>query len=116
MTHTTTQLPQVSEDKLRETLEQAYNHANDFDWSGWRLPIFLSDDGELSIGDWMSVGSWQPGVLEITSVERWTLTELWPDFEGEISEDDIEAAIDEMVDFHIKQLEEDFEPNFEIVQ
>lgn len=96
----------VKEANLRKALEEAFHDTKDFEWSGWRLPVFLSEDG-ISVGDWLSNNSYQPGAIEIASVERWSLSEHWSDYEGNNDdEDSIAVAIDELVEKKIEQLQE----------
>jgi hypothetical protein len=115
----------INKDKLKNTIKLALRHALDFNWSGWRLPIFANDDGELEIGSWMSQGSWQPGANELYSIEPWEIDE-WYDSQGlvpnkeELSEDDIEENIvenvDDLIDFHIEGVEDKIDQHNTTIQ
>lgn len=103
----------ISEDELRMVIKEALKMAYDFSWSGWRLPIFLEDDNELKIGNWLSVGSWQPGIEEIYSVESWTIDNWFDSYGNQVEKEilskeeidqNIECEIDNFIDFNIEEL------------
>lgn len=69
--------------EVRMLLIDEMKIANDFSWSGWRIPIYLdgADNAEagdiikcgLSSGGWLSQGSHQPDGIEIYWIESWSL-------------------------------------------
>lgn len=91
----------IKETQLREILNEAFKEAFQFDWTGWRIPIFVENNGEVSKGSWMSQNSYQPDAIELpVRIEAWDL-----DFENP-TEEDIDYEIEERVDFVLRQLNE----------
>ena len=98
---------QVSENSLRIALDEALHEARNFDWTGWRLPLFVDEDGEVSVGSWMSQGSWQPGAEELPiKIEGWSMEDLGyeeatEDESQSYDTNDVAGEIDLMVDRHV---------------
>ena len=69
----------LSEKELKGILETELTNACGFDWSGWRIPIYVEFDEEnkgiFSSGGWLSNNSWQPDALEVYKIEKWDLIE-----------------------------------------
>lgn len=109
----------INEDQLREVLTNEERNAHRFDWTGWRIPIFVEDDGSVSSGSWLSYNSWQPDVIELpVKVETWSMTDIHNDYRDEDGNDmfdeyDLEAEIEQRVDWKIKQLKEDYDEDTE---
>lgn len=92
---------EIKETQLREILNEAFKEAFQFGWTGWRIPIFVENNGEVLKGSWMSQNSYQPDALELpVRIEAWDL-----DFENP-TEEDIDYEIEERVDFVLRQLNE----------
>ena len=116
----------IDEDKLRETIRTELRNALDFDWLGWRIPIYVDTmTGEISTGSWLSQGSYQPDAFEFYSIKPWEI-----DWEEELEEKEvtgnipepeeatredipeseqeeiIKDEIDRLEDFHIRQIKE----------
>lgn len=67
----------INKENLRNLLIEQIKRAEGFDWSGWRIPIYVTEEGELSNGNWLSNNSWQPDSIEIpVRVEGWHLSDL----------------------------------------
>lgn len=98
-------LQKVSETSLREVLKKSLNEALDFDWTGWRIPIYVDSEGNCSSGTWLSQGSWQPDEVELpVRVESWRM----PDEYGESPDEaDVEYEIEERIEFIINKLQDD---------
>lgn len=95
----------IIKEDLRETLKKEFENARNFEWSGWRIPIYLNSDGTTSSGSWLSRNSWQPDAHEIpVRVEAWTLDDIEDGMES--TEENIEHAIEQLVDLEIEQLSE----------
>jgi hypothetical protein len=69
----------LSEKELKGILERELTNACGFEWTGWRIPIYVTFDennkGTFSSGGWLSNNSWQPDVLEVYKIEKWDLIE-----------------------------------------
>jgi hypothetical protein len=69
----------LSEKQLESVLEKALTNACGFEWTGWRIPIYVTLDEEnkgiFSSGGWLSNNSWQPDALEVYKIEKWDLIE-----------------------------------------
>jgi hypothetical protein len=69
----------LSEKQLESVLERELTNACGFEWTGWRIPIYVTFDennkGTFSSGGWLSNNSWQPDVLEVYKIEKWDLIE-----------------------------------------
>lgn len=65
--------------QLRSILERELANACGFDWTGWRIPIYVEFDeenkGTFSSGSWLSNNSWQPNSIEVYKIEKWDLIE-----------------------------------------
>jgi hypothetical protein len=65
--------------QLRSILERELANACGFDWTGWRIPIYVVFDeenkGTFSSGSWLSNNSWQPNSIEVYKIEKWDLIE-----------------------------------------
>lgn len=106
-------LIQIEEENLKEVLREAVKEAFMFDWTGWRIPIFVEKDGKPSKGSWMGQGSWQPGCYELpVKIETW-------DLDYDPDEEDMDYEIDERVEFILARLMEvgeiEYGVNFEII-
>jgi hypothetical protein len=92
----------VREESLREVLRVELETARDFEWSGWRIPVYVSEDGICSAGGWLSNNSWQPGIEELPKVvEPWTMADR--EYE-EFTADDVECEIEDIIDRYIDQV------------
>ncbi len=107
---TTLEKIQIDTESLRELLKKELYNALDFSWTGWRIPIYVEEDGTLGSGGWLSQGSWQPDALEVYSLETWNMgdrgylgeyTEKENLEEGEegYNDADIEYEIEESLDW-----------------
>jgi hypothetical protein len=65
--------------QLRSILERELTNACGFEWTGWRIPIYVTFDennkATFSNGGWLSNNSWQPDALEVYKIEKWNLIE-----------------------------------------
>lgn len=112
----------LSEEDLRDVLIEQIKYAADFDFqTGWRIPIFLHEDGHLEAGEWLSNNSYQPGLIEIISVEPWD-TSLFTEENPDMTKGDVvDFFADEFADNYIKELkrkekkEKYINDNYEIV-
>lgn len=77
----------INIDQLENVLHQAFKDAHKFQWTGWRIPIYVNDDGEVHAGSWLSNNSWQPDLIELIGIERWDVQDIWPECEGD--DDDV---------------------------
>lgn len=105
----------INKDQLREVLKEEIKNALDFDWSGWKIPIYVSENGKVSAGEWLSNNSYQPGAIEIIGVKPWNIE--WDmvadamnyDSIEELTEDDkegyIDVEVDNMIDSYISDIE-----------
>lgn len=102
----------IDESKLRDLLKTELKNALDFAWTGWRIPIYVEDDGSLSAGGWLSQGSWQPDAIEIYSLETWNMSDRGymgeyteKELEEGYNDDDIDYEIEESIDWIIEHFE-----------
>ena len=118
----------LSNTSLRELILEQMILAESFEWTGWRIPIYLDDIekddvGEhnytFSSGSWLSNNSWQPDDLEVYKIERWTLDEDGLE-EGFDKDEEVayqaDYLLDDCWDTLVDQVEEsinDFFYNFE---
>lgn len=118
----------LSDTSLRELVLEQMILAESFEWTGWRIPIYLDniskdDIGEqkytFSAGSWLSNNSWQPDVLEVYKIEHWTLDEEGLE-KGFDKDEEVAYQADYLLDDYwhdlIKDVEEsinDFFYNFE---
>ena len=106
----------LSQNQLRELLEKELSNACGFDWTGWRIPIYVNFDeenkGTFSSGGWLSNNSWQPDALEVYKIEKWDLDENGVEFSINWTKDDeIENQIDYMLDENIYDIQKEIEGN-----
>lgn len=118
---------------VRTLLKNELKIAYKFDWTGWRIPIYLDgaddiDDGntiecDLSSGGWLSNNSWQPDAIEVFKIETW---ELNYDLSEDADEDEeIYYSIEDMLDNYdyeeeieqniLEHFNNKFEPDFEVI-
>jgi len=103
----------INEQELRDILIEAVKEAYKFDWTGWRIPIYIDEQGEISKGSWLNNSSWQPGIEELPiTVETWEIPLLYDDIYDDTS---FEYEVEEMVDFKIKQLRNYYDENKEYI-
>lgn len=123
----------LNRSNVRTLLENELKIAYKFDWTGWRIPIYLDgvddiDDGnriecDLSSGGWLSNNSWQPDAIEVCKIETW---ELNYDLSEDADEDEeIYYSIEDMLDNYdyeeeieqniLEHFNNKFEPNFEVI-
>ncbi len=80
---------EIKENQLEEILREQIYNAKDFPLSGWRIPIYVDNDGEIIAGSWLAQGSWQPGKIELTSIKPWEMDQCY-DYKGNmVDEDDL---------------------------
>ena len=99
---------EIDEESLRETLRDALKESLDFEWSGWRIPLYVDGEtGEVTSGSWLSNNSWQPDTIELPRIaERWTLEE------GQ----DFDYIVEEIIDHYIeKDLFNNWEINYKLI-
>lgn len=96
----------INRQSLESKLKEAYLKALDFDWTGWRIPIYIDEQtGQCSLGNWLSQSSWQPDMEELPiTVETWNMYDLGY-VDKDFDDDDIHYEIDGKVDWYITQLE-----------
>jgi hypothetical protein len=104
---------EINEDTLRETIRKELRNALDFDWSGWRIPIYIDiPSGEITTGGWLSQGSYDPVAYEFYSISPWSIDfeeycdeGMTPDdMTEEEKEDTIRHEIDLAEEFHISRI------------
>ena len=84
----------IKEDELRAVLKKELRNAYDFEWTGWRIPIYYNEEtGRVSSGSWLSNNSHQPDILELTSIESWSIDDV-----DNPNNEDIECFIDGVID------------------
>lgn len=92
----------VNEESLREVLKKELENARDFDMSGWRIPIYVNEEGKCFAGSWLSNNSWQLEEEELPKVvEPWTMSDR--EYE-EFSEEDVNYEIGEIIDWYISNV------------
>jgi len=117
---------EVDESELRSVLRNSLESAKDFDWSGWRIPIYILEDGTVTSGDWLSQGSCSPSAHEIYGVKSWSMDEVI-DKEGNELEDEneltkeeyesnLENQLDHLEDFHMERIFEKLKEDREIAE
>ena len=95
----------INLDQLETVLHQAFKDAHKFEWTGWRIPIYVNEDGEVHAGSWLSNNSWQPDAIELIGIERWDVQDIWPECEGD--DDDVYWGIqDYLMPFYMERIEE----------
>lgn len=107
----TKQTIQIKESDLREKLEEALKlaegHPGNFT-SGWGYPIYVSENGTLSIGGMISNNSWQPDAIEVIRVSNWNVMEYEEEefTEDFTREDAVDSYVrDGMIDHYIMAIE-----------
>lgn len=91
----------IDEQELRDVLAEALEQAYQFEMTGWRIPVYVANDGEVTTGSWLGQGSYQPDLHELpVRITSW-------DLGYEADEYDISNEVDERVDFIIRHLKED---------
>jgi hypothetical protein len=107
----------LSTTSLRKLTLKKMILAESFEWTGWRIPIYLDsiekdDVGEhnytFSAGSWLSNNSWQPDALEIYKVERWTFDEDGLE-EGFDKDEEVDYQADYLLDEQWHELIKDVE-------
>jgi hypothetical protein len=117
---------EVDESELRGVLRESLESAKDFDWSGWRIPIYVLEDGTVTTGDWLSQGSYSPSTHEIYGIKSWSMDEVI-DKEGNEVEDETELTkeeyesnlenhLDHLEDFHMERIFEKLQEDREIAE
>lgn len=97
---------EINKESLEDVLREALNKALNFGWSGWRIPIYLEDDGTVTLGGWASQGQWQPDEIELpVRVESW---EMPNDYGENPDEADISEEVNRRVEFETNRIEEYF--------
>ena len=97
----------IDRNELENVLNEQIHIAMNFPWTGWRIPIYCNDKGELSPGNWLSYNSYQPGSLEIYSIERWLLSDMTDNDNADESE--IDDIVELMTDEVIRNIDEFWE-------
>ena len=109
----------VSAYQLRSLVLEQMILAESFEWTGWRIPIYLDDISKddvgeksytFSAGSWLSNNSWQPDELEIYKVERWEIDEdgLEEDFDRD---EEVANQADYLLDYYWDELVRKVEEN-----
>ena len=106
----------LSSTELREILEKELSNACGFDWTGWRIPIYVDFDeenkGTFSSGGWLSNNSWQPDALEVYKIEKWDLDEEGVEYDENWSkQEEIENQIYYILDDNIFEIKQSIEEN-----
>jgi len=106
----------LSQNQLRELLEKELSNACGFDWTGWRIPIYVKFDEEnkgiFLSGGWLSNNSWQPDALEVYKIEKWDLDEDGVEYSEDWQKsEEIENQIYYMLDDSIDEIWEKVEEN-----
>ena len=101
----------INEDSLRETLINVLVKAEGSTFSGWRIPLFVNDDGTVSAGSWISQNSWQPDAIEVPHIkaESWNLSDVSNETtfdENWTRDDEVEHWASESADFQINNLKD----------
>lgn len=101
--------------ELREILKKSLYSACGFDWTGWRIPIYVDiEDGKgvFSNGGWLSNNSWQPDALEVYEIEKWDLDEDGVEYDENWTKiEEIENQIYYMLDEYIFEIKQKIEEN-----
>ena len=111
----------INEESFEETLRAELLNAQDFEWTGWRIPIYLdTETGECSSGSWLSQSGYQPNAHELPiKIERWSMSDRHSDFwsneeDKEVyDESDLEYEIDEMIEWYKNEMDEYEDIQFE---
>lgn len=106
----------LSQNELRTLLEKELSNACGFDWTGWRIPIYVNLDeenkGTFSSGGWLSNNSWQPDALEVYKIEKWDLDEDGVEYTEDWTKvEEIENQIYYMLDDNIFEIKQKIEEN-----
>jgi hypothetical protein len=114
----------VDRDELRKVLREEIENAKDFEWSGWRIPIYVLEDGTVTSGSWLSQGSSSPSTHELYGIKTWSMDEVTDkagnkvEDETELTEeeyqDNLESYLDYLVDFHEDRIYEKLEAENEM--
>ena len=103
----------LSSSQLRELLEKELSNACGFDWTGWRIPIYLDleeNKGTFLSGGWLSNNSWQPDALEVYKIEKWDLDEDGVEYDENWTKvEEIENQIYYMLDDNIYDIQKEVE-------
>jgi hypothetical protein len=96
----------INRQSLESKLTEAYQKALDFDWTGWRIPIYLDEEtGQCSLGGWLSISSWVPDKHELPiNVVTWNMEEMG--FENP-DDEDLNYELNDKVNWYIDLLESD---------
>ena len=103
----------VNEESLRSILKVELENARDFNLQGgYRIPIYVDEEGNCTSGGWLSQNCYQPNAEELPKVvERWTMSDRG--YHGEFvtgdleegqegyNQDDIDYEIGEIIDWYI---------------
>lgn len=77
----------VNEDELENVLKNEIENAMNFSWHGWRIPIFVTENGKIIAGNWMNKNTYNPELYEIIGIKPWSENEIeFFNEEGEIVE------------------------------
>ena len=118
----------VSTYQLRKLILKKMILTESFEWTGWRIPIYLDDiekddvgvhNYTFSAGSWLSNNSWQPDALEVYKVECWIIDEYGLEEDFDVYEEVTNQAnylLDDYWDELVRKVEEninDFFYNYE---
>jgi hypothetical protein len=110
-------MKRINYKELKNALHKAFECAYNSSLTSWRLPVFVGDNGKIIVGDWMSQGSYQPGATELYSVKSWTMDDSWHNSEGEqveeeeLSEQEIQDNIDDVIGYRVDEAMQEIEEN-----
>lgn len=110
----------ITQSDAEKVIKEAIEQAHQFDWTGWRLPIFVNEDGSLEVANWLSDGSWQPDAVELPlKITAWCMSSIegtYTDEDGNdiYNEEDFEWEVENRVDFEIKKLKERLSQEIEL--
>jgi hypothetical protein len=99
--------------QLKSILKREIKNACGFEWSGWRIPIYVKFDeenkGTFSSGGWLSKYSWQPNSIEVYKIEKWDLIEENVEYTEEWTrnneiEEQIFYILDDVIDIIKKEI------------
>ena len=92
----------ASYSELSEKISEALKEAFDFNWNGWGVPVYVSNEGEVFTGGFQRQNTWTESdeFFEIYRVEVWNCDET--DFIYWI--DDANRSTDEKLKNQIKRL------------
>lgn len=92
----------IKEESLREALKDALEQMHQYEWTGWRIPIYLDEEtGAVSTGSILSNSSYQPDEHELPfHIETWSMDDIIND--GDWDEIDMEHEINERIDYILR--------------